>query len=187
MVRRLRMSRPLCAALSWLLVAFSAWAAPSDNVPVYEVEAEFIERFTRFIDWPDAAFAAPDAPFAVCTWGGGVLSAQLERSLSRRHIKGRPVRMLRVGAVDQLASCHVLYLALGDPDLVRTVSNHTHGRPILSIGDQPGLAEAGLFINLVVGSDGLVRFEINREVASASKLKVSSKLLRLARLVEGRR
>lgn len=177
---------PLVAALLGVVPPSSGRAAPADGIPAHEVEAEFIERFTRFIDWPDAAFASAGSPFVVCTWGSGPLASQLERALARRRIKQRPVRSVRITELEALAPCHVLYLALGNRDLVRTISTRAYGKPLLSVGDQPGLAEAGLLINLIVDEGGFVRFEINRDVAKASGLKISAKLMRLARLVGGR-
>jgi hypothetical protein len=61
------------------------------------------------------------------------------------------------------------------------------GKPILSIGDEPGRAEDGLLVNLIVDHEGFVRFEINLDVARVSGLRISAKLLRLARRVESRR
>jgi hypothetical protein len=161
-----------------------ARAAPSPSaVPDYEVKAEFIERFTRFVDWPDSVFASSSSPFVLCVWGTGALATQLERVVARRSIKGRPVRMLHVGAGDRLTPCHILYVAAVERDVVRGITASTRGKSILSIGDQPGFAEEGLLINLVLDDDGFVRFEINRDVARASGLKISAKLMRLARLV----
>ena len=188
MFRSPRILVQLAAALSLLAWPSGGWAVPpSGEVPAYEVEAEFIERFTRFIDWPDSAFAASGSPFVVCSWGASPLSTQLERTLSNRHIKSRPVRVVRVASLDKLSICHVLYLAVSDRGVVRGVSAYGYGKPLLTVGDQPGLAEAGMLINLVVDDDGYVRFEINRDVAKASGLKISAKLMRLARLVEVRR
>jgi hypothetical protein len=174
------------AAIGGMFSASRVEADPRDGVPAHEVKAEFIERFTRFIDWPESAFASVHAPFVVCTWGPGPLSTQLERAVQRGRIKGRMVRVLRVDAIDKLAPCHLLYLATAERSLVRSIGTYAYGKPLLSVGDQPNLAEAGVLINLVVDDDGFVRFEINRDVAKASGLKISAKLMRLARLVGGR-
>lgn len=188
------MRRPSCAlvqlaaALLLLLELPVAWASPAPGaVPAYEVKAEFIERFTRFVDWPDSAFASASSPFGVCVWGAGPLATQLERVVARRRIKGRPVRVLHVGSGDRLTPCHILYVAGVDRDVLRGIAASARGRSILSVGDQPGFAQEGLLINLVLDDEGFVRFEINREVAAASGLKISAKLMRLARLVGGRR
>lgn len=188
MLRPPRVIAQLVAAFMVLLRPHGAGASqPADEVPVYDVEAEFIERFTRFVDWPDSVFASRSSPFVACTWGLGPLSTKLEQALTRRQIKLRPVRVLRVDTIGKLAPCHILYLATADREVVRSVSAYAYGKPLLSVGDQPGMAQAGLLMNLVVDDEGFVRFEINRDVARASGLKISAKLMRLARLVGERR
>jgi hypothetical protein len=155
--------------------------------PEHEVKAEFIERFTHFIDWPDSAFASPSAPFVVCAWGQSPLSSQLERVLSRGRLKARPVRLLQVESWDRLQPCHILYVATRDRAAIRGIVASTRGKPLLSVGDQPGFAEEGLLINLFLDAEGFVRFEINLEATRLSGLKVSAKLIRLARLVGTRK
>lgn len=178
----------LVAALLLLAQLPVAWASPpTDPVPAYAVKAEFIERFTRFVDWPEAVFASPSSAFVVCVWGSGALATQLERVVATRRIKGRPARVLHVGPGDRLTPCHILYVAAVDREVVRGITASTRGKSILSVGDQPGFAQEGLLINLILDDEGFVRFEINQEVARASGLKISAKLMRLARLVGSHR
>lgn len=149
----------------------------------YEVKAEFIERFTRFAVWPESVFASADSAFVVCVWGSSPLATQLERVVARGKVKDRPARLLHVEQSDTLDSCHILFVAVEDRAAVRSVMARTRGKPILSVADQPGFAEAGVLINLIIDDDGAVRFEINREVANESGLRISAKLMRLARIV----
>jgi hypothetical protein len=182
-----RASRSLLQVLvvAFLVTASSGVGAtpPATSLPEYQVKAEFIERFTRFVDWPESAFPSRSSSFVVCVWGAGALSEQLERVIVRRAIKARAVRVVHVASSDQLGACHLLYVATTELRVVRAVSAMTRGKAILSVSDQPGFAEEGMLINLILNDDGFVRFEINREVARASGLKISAKLLRLARLV----
>lgn len=184
------MPRASRSLVQFLVAAFLATASsnvgatpPATALPESQVKAEFIERFTRFVDWPDSAFPSRTSSFVVCVWGSGALSEQLERIVVRRAIKARTVRVVHVGSGEQLSACHLLYVSTTEPRVVRAVSSMTRGRAILSVSDQPGFAEEGMLINLILNDDGFVRFEINREVARASGLKISAKLLRLARLV----
>src|SRR4051812_22630141 len=165
-----------------LLLSRAKAGAPTRATPEYseyEVKAEFIERFTRFVVWPESAFAAADSAFVVCVWGSGPLATQLERVVARGKFKDRPSRLLHVEPNDRLDACHILCVAVTDRALVRSAMVHTRGKPILSVGDQPGFAEAGVLINLIVDDEGAIRFEINREVANLSGLKISAKLMRL--------
>jgi hypothetical protein len=57
------------------------------------------------------------------------------------------------------------------------------GSPVLVVGDSPGFARAGGMIGLIA-DNGSVLFEINPRAAEESHLKISSKLLALARIVD---
>ena len=188
---RSRVPAQLWAATALLaaLLPSARASAPLHATPEYseyEVKAEFIERFTRFVVWPDSVFASADSAFVICVWGSGPLATQLERVVARGKVKDRPARLFHVEPNDGLDGCHILYVAVTDRAAVHGIMARTRGKPILSVADQPGFAEEGVLINLVVDEDGAVRFEINREVANASGLKISAKLMRLARLVRSR-
>jgi len=177
------------AVLLAVLLPSARASAPARATPEYseyEVKAEFIERFTRFVVWPESVFASADSAFVICVWGSGPLATQLERVVARGKVKDRPARLFHVDPNEGLDGCHILYVAVADRAAVHAVMARTRGKPILSVADQPGLAEEGVLINLVLDEDGAVRFEINRDVADASRLKISAKLMRLARLVRNR-
>lgn len=150
------------------------------------MKAEFVERFTRFIEWPEGARPAPDAPFVVCTWGESPLSARLEQVLASRRIQDHPVRVKRLRQWEAPTGCHILYLAPGTREQVAGIAAELRGKPILSVGDAPGFAELGLIINLFVDDDLHVRFEINAEAARGSGLQISAKLMTLAKLTSAR-
>jgi hypothetical protein len=116
----------------------------------YEVKAEFIERFTRFVSWPDSAFVSASSSFGVCIYGNGPLAKQLERVVVSRKIKERPTQVTHVGPNAELSGCHILYVAEMERENVRNMAARTRGKPILSVGDYPGFAEEGLLINLIV-------------------------------------
>ena len=60
------------------------------------------------------------------------------------------------------------------------------GAPVLTVGDGDGFARGGGMIGLFV-EDGRMRFAINPNAAQRAGLRLSSQLLKLARIVkEGR-
>jgi hypothetical protein len=65
---------------------------------------------------------------------------------------------------------------------VRSILRALKGTGILTIGDFEGFAEQGGAFNFYL-EEGKVRFEINDCAARRENLKISSKLLRLARIV----
>ena len=62
------------------------------------------------------------------------------------------------------------------PALIRDVG----ALPVLTVGESAGFLRGGGVVNLVVDS-GKVRFDVNLQAAEARRLRISSKLLRVAR------
>jgi hypothetical protein len=173
---RFRVGVILCALL---LVGRTAWP---EQVAEYQVKAEFIERFTRFVEWPDAR-EPRSASFVIGVVGANPFDGYLERIARDRKIKGRGIEV-RTVAVDQAVDCDVVFIPSSERKNLAAILDKTHARPILTIGDTAGYAEKGVLINFYNAGDQ-VRFEINESAADRSGLKISSKLFKLARVVGG--
>jgi hypothetical protein len=169
-------------AAAFVVAAPVAADASSDDLE-YRVKAEFVERFTRFIDWPPGAFAGGDAPFALCVVGETPVAPYLERMARARRIKDRLVELRRVKPGSDLSSCHVVFIAADERDRLRQILAAVAGRPILTIADAEGFGHAGVLINLVLDDQGRVRFEISSRVARRTALTLNAQLLRLSRQV----
>jgi hypothetical protein len=151
----------------------------------YKLKAEFIERFTRFIDWPARSSAHDgNGPFDICVAGTnpfGDYLAELARDVKK--IKHKTVRIRYVKKDEELQTCHVLFIASSEANHLSVILDKTSDSPVLTVGDTPGFAEKGVLINFY-RSGNYVRFEINNGAAHRSGLRFSSRLLKLARLVD---
>ena len=76
---------------------------------------------------------------------------------------------------DDASGCAVVYLGLADPTAIARIRR----AGLLVIGDGAGFIEAGGTIGLV-GTGKHLQFEANAQAARAARIKLSSKLLRLA-------
>ncbi len=171
----------LPALVACLLLALDASAqAP---IAEYEAKAEFLERFTRFIEWPAEALPEdPAAPFVLGVLGRDPFGRYLDQMAASRRIKGRPVQVRRWDSLDEVRGCHLLFIASSEKrDLARIVAR-LGARPVLTVADTPGFADSGVLINLV-SEDERIGFEINEAAVRRSGLSFSSKLLRMARRV----
>src|SRR5579864_9332986 len=64
-----------------------------------------------------------------------------------------------------------------------TISSMTKGSSILTVGESQGFAARGGIINLTVEGD-TVHFEVNQTAAERARLKISSKVLSMAKIVK---
>jgi hypothetical protein len=163
------------------LVATPAAANRSSDDLEYRVKAEFVERFTHFIDWPPGAFATGDSHFDLCVVGETPVTNYLEQMARSRRIKDRPVDLRHVKAGSDLSFCHLVFIASDERERLRQILTAVAGRPILTIADAEGFGRAGVLINLVLDNQGRVGFEISSRVARRTALTLNAQLLRLSR------
>jgi hypothetical protein len=181
MGRRAGTTGKRAAALVAAALALGARAGIADELE-YRVKAEFIERFTHFIDWPPAAFASADAPFVICVVGATPLTPYLQDLAARRRIKDRAVEVRHVAPSDDLLGCHLVFLAADERRNLPGILARVAGRPIVTVADTAGFGRAGVLINLELDPDGRVGFEISSSGAKRSPLTVKAQLLKLSHL-----
>jgi YfiR/HmsC-like len=160
-----------------VLAVESAYAAEME----YEVKAAFIHNFTKFIDWPSEAFETSDSPFRIGILGTGSIDKSL-MNLSGKETQARLLEVSRVQNPNEYSQFHVIFVNSSENGRLKSILQTLKGAGILTVGDMPGFAERCGVINFYLKS-GKVRFEINVEASHLEKLKISSKLLRLARIV----
>jgi hypothetical protein len=172
--------RRLVLAIALLIAGASTAYA---QISVGRLKSIFVERFTRFIEWPAAALPE-GAPFVVCIEGTGETAENLFEVARSRKFKDRLCEVRRVRAGSDINSCNLLYLSSTEAAHLPQVVAASAGRPILTISDAVGFADRGVLINLFQ-DEKLMHFEINLPAVKRSKLTFSSQLLRLGRLVGG--
>jgi hypothetical protein len=148
-----------------------------------EVKAAFVYNFARFVEWPDEA-QAPAAPMTVGIVGDRQLASLVEETLRDKTVRGRPFVVRHFPAPENLALCHILIIPLRDKLAVQRTLHVAENSPTLTIGEIPGFSEWGGVIELVL-EENKFRFEINAGAARRGGLKISSRLLQLARSVKG--
>lgn len=174
------------AALAGLLLALALVATPAiateDRVP--ELKTAYLFNFTRFIEWPEASLGED---FVIAVVGDPAMAAALRTLEARgKTAQGRPIRV-RTGAA-AVADAHILFIgAAAVPGLGRLL-RASDGRPVLLVGDSPGLARRGVAINFflqrdVLGEGRRLRFEMNPAALRGRGLTVSAQLYDVAEIV----
>jgi hypothetical protein len=148
----------------------------------YEVKAAYLLNFARFVEWPDSAFENDTSEIRVGVLGPGQPDRKVELGMEERSIRGRPIRVVWLEGLDAVTSCHIVFVP-GAAVHPKGILAATAGKPILTVGENDSFAARGGVIQLYL-EDQVVRFEINRAAAERNGLKISSRLLSLARLTQ---
>lgn len=174
------------AALITLLGAVLLATVPAAAGPrvagEYEVKAAFLYNFAKFIEWPDRAFPAADAPFVIGVLGDDPFGPALD-DLERREVHGRKVVVWRIGSVRTAPACHILFVSESERRDLEAVIRGLQSMPTLLVSDIEDFARRGGMIAFEPQGDRLT-FAINPVAARKAGLKISSQLLKLARIVQ---
>jgi hypothetical protein len=154
----------------------------ADVAPEPLVKAEFIERISRLVEWPDESFSSAESAFALCLIGDDPFGDYLLKMSKARTIQGRRITLTRVSDLGRLGLCNVVFVSHSEDKRLDKILEQTSGRPILTVADSSGFAERGVLVNFYRSGQN-VRFEVNVGAVDKSGLHISSKILRLARLV----
>lgn len=175
--------RRTITAVCFVILAATA-AAQSDRAPEYQVKAAFLYNFAKFVDWPSHAFPNPSAPLRICVLGQNPFGDSLRGIVQDKFISGRAISNEQVDSVTQARACHILYISRSEAAGMRQALAYLRNLPVLTVGDSGDFLPLGGVINMVLEQDR-VRFEISLAAAQRQHLKISSKLLAVARVVDG--
>jgi hypothetical protein len=154
----------------------SADSAPSE----YQVKAAFLYNFGRFVNWPTGTFAEANSPFIIGVVGRDPFGASLDKAVSGKTMTGHPIVIRRFRRVSDIEQCHVLFISDSERERLAKVLDRAEGRAILTVSEIDGFTARGGMINFVIESKK-VRFDINAVAAQRVRLRISAKLLQLAR------
>ena len=176
-----RLARVLAAALLAAGVqAGSPVDVQSQTVHEYEIKAAFLYNFVKFVEWPNEALPET-SDITVCVLGGEPSVDPLE-SIQGKIVRGRRLSVRRIRAIKDVESCHVLFISSSEESRLPQVMQNLHGSSVLTVGEMERFIPSGGIINFVIERNK-VRFEINPNGAERARLKLSSQLLSLARVV----
>lgn len=152
----------------------------------YVIKAAFLYNFAKFVDWPGEAFPNRRTPLTLCILGKDPFGVALE-SIKGKTVRSRRLVIQHLARIDDLEQCHILFISTSEEKRLSQILSTIRGKTILTVSDINSFARRGGIINLVTAKSK-IRFEINVDAMDLVGLKISSKLLKLAKIVmdEGR-
>lgn len=168
-------------AFTALMVWFAGGAPPVHPQATLEtdVKAAFLYNFTKFVDWPRTSSLSE--PLRLCVVNDDALRRSLEKTIEGETVNGRPLESLVPRTADDARRCQLLFLGGHDGEEGRMLSA-VRDHPVLTVSDTADFAQRGGGIEFVLENNRL-RFDVNLQGAERGGIKVSSRLLRVARRV----
>ena len=147
----------------------------------YQIKAAFICNFVQFVDWPTSAFQSDSSPITIGILGGNPFGDVLEHVVQGKVVNGRALAVRYFSRIEDVNQCQVLFVNSSDQNFLKTLNDKLKQESVLSIGEAEQFLWTGGVIRFYE-EDNKVRFEINLDAANLARLKISSKLLRLAKI-----
>ena len=166
----------LCLSLACLVFPFASRAA--DESLEYQVKAAFLLNFIKFTEWPPAAFEDSASPIAICILGDDPFGRTLDQIVEGEVIDGHKVIAQRIKRAPAPKSCQVLFMSKPGKETLGILPGLGSG--VLTVGEGDAFVRDGGMIAFVI-EDRRVRFRANQAAAENAGLKLSSKLLSIAK------
>lgn len=193
--KAVNISRKRCSALAqrsrgsrwkWLairvVVCCLAVVTQAQSATEYQVKAAFLFNFAKFVEWPADAFPGVDAPLQICLLGQDPFGHEFEEVIGDKSVNGHRIEVIHPSGVPQARGCQIIFVSSSEKRQALEILRGLRGASVLTVGDTAGFAGMGGIINFVL-DDGRVRFEINVKAAERAHLKISARLLTVAKLI----
>lgn len=175
----------ICFIVSFFLIGSSAALSKSEAEKKYNISREyylkaaFLRYVVEFVTWPQGAIS--DSAVNICVYGDipslEGLNSINGKVVNNRSIVIRTIPNIQIAKSDKLA-CQMLYLGATKTPTLESVIQEMKSLPIITFGDQAGLAEKGGTMNFYV-SNNKMGIMINQETVAQNKLEINPRMLRL--------
>jgi len=156
----------------------------NEEIPEYVVKAGFLFNLAKYVEWPGAAFATPDAPIRIGIVGRDPFGVLIEQVLKDKSVHNRHFEIQRFREVAEIRNVHILFVPSSEAAHLTQILNLVNAMPVLTVGEQVVFATRGGMVAITVEAQR-PSLHINRTAVERQALAVDSKLLRVAKIVAG--
>jgi hypothetical protein len=122
----------------------------------------------------------------LCVLGDPSVSRELSTLTRGQRVNKRELQVLELENGKDVESCHLLYVPAAATAAAGPVLGQARQLPILTVSDRGGFAVSTGTIELFVERERM-RFAVNVDAIQRSKVRVSSRLLAMAKIVQDKK
>src|SRR4051794_22490711 len=111
----------LLGSLCLAPVAFANAASAVGRTPEYDLKAVFLFQFAHFVEWPAKAFPDGHSPITIGVLGNDPFGGGLDEIVANELVGGRKLIVRRYRGLDQVDSCHILYICASEANRMVTI------------------------------------------------------------------
>jgi hypothetical protein len=160
------------------MLSMSISNAKADSLPEYNLKTAYLYNFALLTEWPPQS---SEVPFNVCMFGQDNFGPAIN-ALRGKTINNRVIQIRYISESKEASQCHLVFIGKASNARTDKLINELTGLAILTVTDDIGLSEDGVMIRLYPENQRFI-FDINIGIVKQANLRLSAKLLRLARRV----
>ncbi|MGV6827676.1 MAG: YfiR family protein [bacterium] len=158
---------------------FAAKPAKSE----YALKSAYLLNIAKFVQWPDPTGSNASQSFQFCVIGIEQHAGEIDGQIAGKKVHGRESSIQHLSFSEDIDHCQVIFIGEIGATRVAHVLKTAQSKSILIVGEESEFINRGGDVNFFAEPKRL-RFEINPLSLEHKGLSVSSKLLRLARILE---
>jgi hypothetical protein len=174
--RASRVARWLFAVL--LLLPGMVFAPVADE---YEVKMAYIYNFTKFVEWPKPGGSSV---FAICIVGDDPFGLSLDQLVKGKTANSISILVRRLKEPAEARQCQIAFVRQQEEAKAAKLIEAVRGLPVLTVGEGAKFANGGGMISFSMKDERVV-FGIDLHAAESADLKISAKLMTVAKSFKG--
>jgi hypothetical protein len=161
--------------------ALTGGSAAAQSVVERDLKAAYLFNFMQFMEWSRDPLP-PRTDVVLCIVDDDVLAATLERTIRGRTVQGHAVSVRILNSGGAIPTCQLLYFASSNLKQSLDAIQLVKDAVVLTVSDTEQFAQMGGMVALFVET-GRMRFAVNMEALRRGGVRLSSRLLALAKIV----
>jgi uncharacterized protein DUF4154 len=171
-----------CVAVMFCLCARAGTVQSPATPSQAEIRAAFVFNFVKFTEWPMQAYTDAGSPLTTCFLGADDVRAAFRSISIGKALNGRFLEDRAVKSAADMRNCQVLYVDSPRSPVVIDALKNARQHDALAVGSSEDFLACGGMLRLQIENNRM-RFDVNVGAVGRTKIKLSSKLLALARSV----
>ena len=164
-----------------LLILFNLKVVAQYNENI--IKAAYIERITRFIEWPVKDSNLSGGSFVIGVYREPDFLNTLIDVFKEKPIKDLKVTVIIIKDPEQISKCNICYISEKAKPLISKFVVNANSNGVLLISKTTDFSKDGVHINFYI-EDEKLKFEINKKSIDSAGFKVSYLLMQNNRIIQ---
>lgn len=147
------------------------------------IKAAYIERISRFIEWPVKNNTISGGSFIIGIYGENDFYNTLTEVFKEKPIKDQKAKIVLIKSPEQVNTCSLCYISGKAKPIITNFVDAANSSGVLLMSGTTDFCKKGVHINFYLENEKL-KFEINEKSIVSAGFKVSYLLMQNTRIIQ---